>query len=398
MRFINQQIIIITFMIAGLSGIDFSGNAVLQYQYFPDSPLLEIQSGSSYSLSLKPEFYHEWNDGYQNLFFVPFYRYDEVDVERTHFDIRELYWSYIANTWEIKTGIAQIFWGVTESQHLVDIINQTDFVEGIDGEKKLGQPMLDLTLINDWGVLDLILLPGFRERTFAGKEGRLRFPFIIDVDHPIYQADDGDENIDFAARYSHYIQNVDFAFSYFYGNSREPRYTLLPENQVEMIITPVYDLINQFGFELQYTSENGWLWEVESIVRENRGNQFFSFTGGYEYTFSNVNGKGLDIGILTEYLYDDRDLEDFAPNPFDNHLFAGMRLAFNDVQSTDLLAGAMINNDNSSVFYTVEGSRRLGESIKLILEIRAFSNIPEDDFFYGFRNDNHAKLDLEWYF
>jgi hypothetical protein len=137
---------------------------------------------------------------------------------------------------------------------------------------------------------------------------------------------------------------------------------------------------------------------VESIVRENRGNQFFSFTGGYEYTFSNVNGKGLDIGILTEYLYDDRDLEDFAPNPFDNHLFAGMRLAFNDVQSTDLLAGAMINNDNSSVFYTVEGSRRLGESIKLILEIRAFSNIPEDDFFYGFRNDNHAKLDLEWYF
>ena len=32
------------------------------------------------------------------------------------------------------------FWPQTESAHLVDVINQTDFLEGLDREKKLGQP------------------------------------------------------------------------------------------------------------------------------------------------------------------------------------------------------------------------------------------------------------------
>jgi len=54
------------------------------------------------------------------------------------------------------------FWGVTEFQHLVDIINQTDLVENIDTEDKLGQPMINLALINDWGTVDLFIMPYFR--------------------------------------------------------------------------------------------------------------------------------------------------------------------------------------------------------------------------------------------
>ena len=33
--------------------------------------------------------------------------------------------------------------------------NQTDGVEDIDSEDKLGQPMVNLTLERDWGALDL---------------------------------------------------------------------------------------------------------------------------------------------------------------------------------------------------------------------------------------------------
>jgi len=398
MSFYRILVLILIFASPYLFGQELSGNIAIEGRLFPESPLSDEQHGSSLSLSMKPELYYDWDGGYQSILFVPFFRLDQYDEDRTHFDIRELFWTYSSNDWELKTGIGQIFWGVTESQHLVDIINQTDFVESIDGEKKLGQPMVNFALIQDWGTLDLFILPGFRERTFQGRKGRLRFPFLIDKDNPVYQTEAEYKHIDFASRYSHTIGSIDFGVSYFYGTSREPRFSFNFEAPQNPKIIPIYDIIHQAGLDLQYTSEEGWLWKLESIVRRSRAKQFFSVTGGFEYTFYNISETGLDIGLLAEYLFDDRDQNYFSPNPFNNHIFAGTRLAFNDVQSTDLLAGALVNYRTGSTFITVEGSRRIGESFKLILEVRAFTNIPADDFFYGFRKDGHIKLDLEWYF
>ena len=70
-------------------------------------------------------------------------------------------------------------WGVTETNHRVDIINQTDFTEGFDGEEKLGQPMIKISFERPWGLLDVYALLGFRERNFSGTKGRLRLPLSI---------------------------------------------------------------------------------------------------------------------------------------------------------------------------------------------------------------------------
>ena len=128
------------------------------------------------------------------------------------------------------------------------------------------------------------------------------------------------------------------------------------------------------------------------------GKGFAAIVGGFEYTFSNIDDSGIDIGVIGEYMFDDRDQDFFAPNPFNNHTFIGSRLAFNDVQSTDILAGAIINNKTGSAFLNIEASRRLFESFKLRLELRAFTNVSADDFFYSFRKDGHSRIELEWYF
>ena len=72
-----------------------------------------------------------------NLTFTPFFRLDSSDGERTHLDIRELLWQSYGDTWEVRAGLGKVFWGVTESQYLVDVINQTDLVESPDGEDRL---------------------------------------------------------------------------------------------------------------------------------------------------------------------------------------------------------------------------------------------------------------------
>ena len=69
----------------------------------------------------------------------------------------------------------------------MDIINQTDQVDQVDGEEKLGQPMINLSLVRDWGIVDLFVLPGFRERTYAGEEGRPRTPLPVS-DDAVYES------------------------------------------------------------------------------------------------------------------------------------------------------------------------------------------------------------------
>ena len=71
----------------------------------------------------------------------------------------------------MRVGVGKVFWGVTESRHLVDVVNQSDFVEDLDGEDKLCQPMLALTLKLVWGTFDLFVLLPFANVPSLGEMG-----------------------------------------------------------------------------------------------------------------------------------------------------------------------------------------------------------------------------------
>jgi len=376
---------------------ELSGFAQFQLRYFPLSPLDARQEGTGFSLALQPELYYEIGDGYHSILFVPFFRYDQYDDERTHFDIRELFWLYYADDWELSVGFRKIFWGVTESQHLVDVINQTDFVENFNGEQKLGQPMINFIYMHDLGTLELFLLTGFRKRTFPGVKGRFRFPVLIDTENPVYESSAENKHIDFAIRYINTIGDFDFGLSHFAGTSRAPRFTLIEDPGTEAYIRLDYDQMNQTGLDVQFT-KGSWLWKLESITRHSRGRRFYAFTFGYEYTFSNISNSGLDIGVLTEWLYDDRDQFYFPPNAFSNHIFAGSRLAFNDIQSTELLVGFIFDYRDSGFYPSIEASRRFAESFIINLEARGFYNTEQGDLLYFFRRDNYVQLEVNWYY
>jgi hypothetical protein len=374
---------------------EWSGKVSFEGRLFPQSALNNSMSGSNLSFAFEPEWYQEWQNGRQLFLFVPFVRLDQNDPERTHWDIRELTWQYNARGWELRAGIRRVFWGVTESKHLVDIINQTDLTENIDGETKLGQPMVNLALIRSWGTVDVFALIGFRERRFFGIDSRPGLAFPLDTDNPIYESSRGRKRVDWAVRWSHAMGPWDIGVSHFHGTSRDPRF--LPQNQDgELIFVPVYDLIDQTGLDLQMT-HGGWLWKLETINRFGQGDRFMAFTGGFEYTFVNVRSSGLDLGILAEYSFDERGKE--ALTPLDNDIFVGTRLAFNDVQSTEILAGATIDRDTGASFINVEASRRFGQSWTLGIEARAFVGVPRQDLFlHGIRKDSYVQLSWSWHF
>ncbi len=376
---------------------EWSGLAAIEYRTFPDVPLYAEQNNNNASIILQPEFSQSMDNGQQLISFIPYYRYDKNDPERTHGDIRELSWVKADENWELRLGIRKVFWGVTEFLHLVDIINQSDFVENSDGEDKLGQPMLNLALIGDYGTLDLFILPYFRERTFPGKKGWPRQKNYVDSNQEaIYQSDKKEKHIDYATRWTKSIDVWDLGLSFFYGTSRDPVYQVVMDTTGATTRIPIYKLIHQAGIDLQATVGN-WLWKLEAIQRSGIGEDYVASTAGFEYSFYGIAETQTDIGLVMEYMYDSRPKG--GSSPFDDDVLVALRFDFNDVQSTNALIGVIKDRDFDTTLYSIEASRRIGNNWKLSLEARFYENTePDDKVLYAIRDNDFVQVELAYYF
>lgn len=363
-----------------------------EYRYFYNSAQFSKQASQFPSLAFTPKYTIEWNKGRESFNFTGFVRFDR-DNNRTHADIRELYYQKAKNNWELNIGLKKVYWGVTESNHLVDIINQTDVTESFDGEEKLGQPMVQFTWsTNNYGNFDFFYLPYHRKRTFNGEKGRLRFSTVIDKNEIAYESGAEKWRQDLAVRWSHYIGAFDIGISHFYGNGREPLFTFDQLGNVNAF----YPIINQTGLDLQVTHD-AFLWKLESIYRTANAQDFVAVVAGLEYTFNNINGNGLDIGVIGEYLFDERD--ELALNGLQNDVFFGSRIAFNDVKDTSILIGGITDLDKSSTIFSIEASRRIGNSWKAEIEARIFNSIDTDDIILSnFKEDSFLKFSISKFF
>jgi hypothetical protein len=382
---------------------ELSGDLTVEATQFTHAPLDPRQSDAAWSIAFEPEWYHDWNDGADRVQVTLFGRWDSVDDARSHYDLRELYWRRSFESTELRVGLRKVFWGVTESQHLVDVINQTDGVENLDGEDKLGQPMINFAWIGaGWaggGTVDLFVMPLFRERTFAGAAGRPRFAPRVADELALWESSDEERHVDYAARWQHTLGSVDLGLSWFAGTARDPLFQLALTPVGEPVLTPIYLQARQWSLDLQSTRD-AWLWKLEWLTRDWQPGRYSAAAFGFERTVYGIfasGGGGKDLGLIAEYLFDDRPALQ-RTTPYEDDLFIGARLVWNDAQSTELLAGTIIDLSGDGMFLNVEWSRRLGSSFKLALEARALLDVAPVELFYPLRDDDYLRIELGWYF
>ncbi|CAK4067611.1 hypothetical protein [Vibrio sp. 16] len=378
---------ILTLFALHCHAFELAGKSTVEHRQFFSEGLQGQDKGQS-SLILEPELYWEIDDS-SDFTFVPFYRVDSLDEERTHGDIREALYLKYWDDFEVRVGVGKVFWGVTESAHLVDVVNQTDAIESLDGEDKLGQPMVHFTSIQDWGTLDAMILPYFRERTFAGEDGRLR-PTVPVSSHAIYESSREEKHVDVAFRYSQMLGDWDLGVSYFQGTNRDPYYRFDGRE-----LQPYYAQAKQVGVDLQGIVGD-WLWKLESIYRDS-DDHHTGMVGGFEYTIVGAFGTVWDIGLIAEYLYDSRGNN--AQSIGQNDVFAGTRIALNDEDSTEILLGITQDLDNQDVYSAkLEASSRLTNHLSWTVNGWLFENDTPDDLLYFARKDDFVEISLEYYF
>lgn len=347
--------------------------------------------------SIASELTAEWSAAKGHDFKVTgFGRVDAVDSQRTHAEIREAKYTGKFGAAQVTLGFDTVFWGTTESFHLVDIINQIDGVEDIDDEDKRGELMAAGSYITPVGTFSAYALPLARQRTFPGVDGRPNGPLVVDTDQVQYDGDDDPWNFSWAARYSGSFEFLDIGLSYFDGIARDPRFVagLDDDDAARAVLIPNYDRIQQAGVDTQVTL-GPLLLKGEAIHQWNDFDDFSAFIAGFEYTAFGMMGKA-DVGFLAEFLYDDRG--ETAPVPFEEDVFVGARIGLNDTANTQILAGAIIDLDGDGSFINVEASTRLGDKWRVSLDARILTQSNQPSAFRAFQDDDFVQLRIQRYF
>lgn len=373
--------------------IEFTGFVEPEFQVFSSRGNVPGQKRFNSSVATELTVEAFWDDSY--VVFKPFARLDQQDGNRSHADIRQLKYVHILDDWEFRIGFDKVFWGVTEVAHLVDVINQTDAIESIDGDEKLGQPMLAVSTVQPFGTFSGYLLPYFRERAFASMSGRPATDIPVDETLTAYESDDKRQHLDFALRYANTFEDWDVGVSYFQGTGRDPILRPTLNGPGNLVLAPFYAQIRQTSIDVQAT-KGAWLYKFEGFWRRELNEERIQATGGIEYTFYQIFETSNDLGIVAEYIWDDRGAN--PQNAFANDAVAGVRWTANDEASTAVLLASTIDMDTQALGISLEAERRFGDDYFVSLEARMFENVPRTDPLYSFSNDDFMQLRIARYF
>lgn len=370
-----------------LGAVEIRGDLTLEGLAFFDDALASEPENHALSAKAQAEFYWALPDG-SELVVEPFVRLDAQDDERSHGDLRQSYWQAYGDTWEVKVGVGQVWWGQTEFVHLVNVINQSDEVENLDGEDKLGQPMVQAAFDLGPGRLTLFALPAFRERTAPGPDGRFRGPLAIDDDAATYESGAEEFHADWAGQWHQILGDGEFALGAFVGTDREPELRFNGKN-----LHHHYRQTQRYSFEGLYVWED-WIFKLEALSQK-RDRWEEAATGGFEYTRVGIFESDHDLGFLLEGAW--HSGRDEWSN-FASEVMGGLRWVWNDEPGTELLAGAIVDARNGTTLASLEASRRLNDYVKLNLEGRLFANTDDDDPLHLLRKDDHLRLEVQVFF
>src|SRR5215208_1443997 len=317
-----------------------------------------------------------------------FARGDLEDGHRSHLELREASWTWQPADWQLRAGMLMEFWGVTESNRLVDVVNQRDQREAPDIDAKLGQPGIAWTGPAAGGTLEVLALTYHRPRTFGLGAGRFRPPpsFVV---APLYESAAGRRRVDWAGRWSTRARALDVGLSHFWGTSREPGFRDDAPPQ------PRYAVMHQTGLDAQLTL-GALLLKAEAIRHEEERHTIGAVATGGEYVLGNVAGTGGDVVVFAELTLDERRARTLTG--LDRDLFLAARWNPNDEAGTEFTVGGTLDLSRGANVVRLEGSRRWSGSWRLTGEALLIGYQQAPEFGYLMRRDSFVRAGLARHF
>ena len=368
--------------------IQVSGWIESELRFFPNEGLYAVQRRAYSALGSELRLEGALAGGAHRWNLTGFARAGFGDDHRSHVELREATWTWRPARWQLRAGMLMSFWGVTESNRLVDVVNQRDDRESPDMDAKLGQPGIAWIGPAAGGTLEVLALTYHRPRQFGLGAGRFRPPPNF-VATPLYESAAGRHRLDWAGRWSAQKGALDVGLSHFWGTAREPRFRDGAAPQ------PQYDIMHQTGLDAQVTL-GALLLKAEAIRRDEDGTTIGAATTGVEYALGSIAGTGSDVVMFAEFTFDERRHR--TVTGLDRDLFLAVRWSPNDVAGTELTVGGTLDLTRGAHILRFEGSRRLSERWRVVTEAHLIGAQRASEFGHLMRRDSFVRAAVARHF
>lgn len=316
--------------------------------------------------------------------------YPEADKVRQG-DIRELRLSYYNLPVEIYAGILMERWGVLEAFSPLEILNPRDRVENFRGDIKLGIPGGKISYLHDSGKIAMWLLPYGREARLAEGTDRFRTSAFAFSDGVF---EEGQNALSSAIRISQILDTVEFSLSYYKGHARSPYFTANLDEVGTITLQPYYAQIEQAGFELLWI-KGQLLVKLESIYSSSDSGDFIGFGTGMEYEFPRFGLGKTSLTLYGEYYYDNRELaRNFSLTAFQNDIFLGLRLARNNLSSTEYQVRFTHDLENYSIVWDLRAKTRIKQQWFIEAILDKFVHVNQDPALTSFASDSRVTVNV----
>ncbi|MGF1700244.1 malate transporter [Photobacterium makurazakiensis] len=372
------------------SAID--GYTSLNLSMFADDPTYSAQCCQHFNadIVMYPR-YQYWHNNGVSVAISPYLRWD-TQAETMFANIREANIGYQGGQQAVTFGIGEVYWGVTEVYQPVNIVNQYDGRLALGYEDKMGQPMVHYQYWPTWGEVHLFLLPFHQVRAFREPEQRLSLGKPVS-NNAVYAA--GKQALDVAARLTYWHDTLDIAFSIFQGNSREPFLQETPAQYLQH-----YANITQLGVEAQH-SKDDLLLKLEATHKWGEGRPYTTLVTGFEYAFYGFAHSNGQIGLITEYTFDNRQTKTgnwVPPTIYNNDVFVGVRWQSNSVNDTEMLLSGLVDLEKNSQLYKLSASRRLSNYLKFTVEGFWLAEMATTEPMAYLQQESYVEMAVEYYF
>ena len=153
-----------------------------------------------------------------------------------------------------------------------------------------------------------------------------------------------------------------------------------------------YPVIDQSGIDALAISGDLTV-KFEGMSRGGYGERYHAFNAGIEKTLVGVLGTPIDLGVVIEYMHDERG-DDAINTLFEHDVAFGGRFTFNDFADTRALVGVVADTQNSDLIYVTAPLRNLLPTRRIshgvvythLVSLKLVFGIQNPDFLIKLRN------------
>lgn len=353
------------------ASFDSNTDAAIGYRYFSSDSEIEKNSSAEYLYSYYSKIDSKFDAELANLSLDLrlFYNWDLEDEERRYYDLREARLNYSSGRWQFEAGNAVVFWGVSETINIVNVINQADLKESVDGKEKMGQGMLVSRYSGNINSFSIYYLPSFEPLDYPERPS----PTIkILQDQPRFEknADEGE----WAARWVGAFDFGDVGLSYFNGIRRDP---LLVRSGESAALIPLYVKSEHMALDSVLFWSDAIV-KTELLLGKEQEEDFFAYNLGFEYPTFPSFSWWQDAAWIAEFVFDSRDEKSGSMGQKD--IFLGGRFNMGDLSQYELRIISGLDLDHYSKYLDFSFRHRLTDYIQWSAKIIQFMDVGDEDY------------------